>query len=69
MLCNFNLDDVSQVESIIGRSADVKQLVNTKFNYGSNLLYYAAQNGRFYQSFFPNEMHSKSVQFVFSGRL
>ena len=47
ILCNFNLGQLSQVESLIGSAADVKKLVNTKDDYGSTLLHIAARRGRF----------------------
>ena len=55
MLCKFNLDDLSQVESLIGRAADVKKLVNTKDDDGRTLLHIvadSAETGRFLSHFY-----------------
>ena len=47
MLCNLNLGNLSEVESLISRATDVKQLVNTKADNGLFLLHIAAFHGRF----------------------
>ena len=65
MLCNLNLGSLSQVESLIKMATDVKKLVDTRDDAGFTPLHYAAYYGRFYKSFFTNEMHSKSIQFYF----
>ena len=47
MLCNLNLGNLSQVESLIGSAADVKKLVNSKDVNGFTPLHIAALYGRF----------------------
>ena len=47
IFCNFNLGNLSQVESLIKMVTDVRELVNTKDEYGSTLLHIAVGKGRF----------------------